>query len=60
MPLKILGLNHNTAPVEIREKVVFDGEAVAYALRDIRDIDGVEEAVLPPKFLRCIHHRSGR
>ena len=46
MPLKILGLNHNTAPVEIREKVVFDGDAVAYALRDIRDIDGVEEAVL--------------
>ena len=46
MPLKILGLNHNTAPVEIREKVVFAGEEVAYALRDVRDIDGVDEAVL--------------
>jgi glutamyl-tRNA reductase len=46
MPLKILGLNHNTAPVEIREKVVFAGEEVGYALRDVRDIDGVDEAVL--------------
>ena len=46
MPLKILGLNHNTAPVEIREKVVFAGEEVAYALRDVREIDGVDEAVL--------------
>ena len=46
MPLKILGLNHNTAPVEIREKVVFAGDEVAYALRDVRDIDGVDEAVL--------------
>ena len=46
MPLKILGLNHNTAPVEIREKVVFEGKEVAHALRDIRDIDGVDEAVL--------------
>ncbi len=46
MPLKILGLNHNTAPVEIREKVVFAGEEIAYALRDVRDIDGVDEAVL--------------
>ena len=46
MPLKILGLNHNTAPVEIREKVVFAGDEVSYALRDVRDIDGVDEAVL--------------
>src|SRR5210317_2147384 len=46
MPLKILGLNHNTAPVEIREQVVFAGEQIPGALQAVRDIDGVDEAVL--------------
>ena len=46
MPLKILGLNHNTAPVEIREQVVFAGEQIPGALQAVRDIQGVEEAVL--------------
>ena len=32
MPLFILGLNHNTAPVEIREQVVFEGDEVDRAL----------------------------
>jgi glutamyl-tRNA reductase len=30
MPLKILGLNHNTAPVEIREQVVFSGDEIGH------------------------------
>jgi glutamyl-tRNA reductase len=46
MPLKILGLNHNTAPVEIREQVVFAGEQIPGALQAVRSIDGVDEAVL--------------
>jgi len=46
MPLKILGLNHNTAPVEIREQVVFAGEEIGRALTRVRDLDGVDEAVL--------------
>lgn len=46
MPLKILGLNHNTAPVEIREKVVFAGDGVAHALTAVRGLEGVDEAVL--------------
>jgi len=46
MPLKILGLNHNTAPVEIREQVVFAGDAIGEALAAVRGIEGVEEAVL--------------
>ena len=46
MPLQILGLNHNTAPVEIREQVVFSGEDVARALTALTGIDGVDEAVL--------------
>jgi len=28
MPLQILGLNHNTAPVEIREQLVFSGDDI--------------------------------
>ena len=46
MPLKILGLNHNTAPVEIREQVVFAGDEIGPALCRVRDLDGVREAVL--------------
>ena len=46
MPLQILGLNHNTAPVEIREQVVFDGGEVDRALDEIASLAGVEEAVL--------------
>ena len=46
MPLQILGLNHNTAPVEIREQVVFAGDEVPRALKDLLQIDGVDEAIL--------------
>ncbi|MEM6513319.1 MAG: glutamyl-tRNA reductase [Pseudomonadota bacterium] len=46
MPLKVLGLNHNTAPVEIREQVVFAGNDLAAALNDVRRLPGVDEAVL--------------
>jgi len=46
MPLKILGLNHNTAPVEIREQVVFAGDEIGRALARVRDLQGVDEALL--------------
>lgn len=46
MPLHILGLNHNTAPVEIREQVVFTGNEVDDALAAIMQLDGVDEAVI--------------
>lgn len=46
MALHILGLNHNTAPVEIREQVVFAGEAVGPALQRLAALQGVAEAVL--------------
>ena len=46
MSLKILGLNHNTAPVEIREQVVYSGDEIAAALTRLREIEGVDEAVL--------------
>ncbi|MDH4110888.1 MAG: glutamyl-tRNA reductase, partial [Gammaproteobacteria bacterium] len=46
MPLKILGLNHNTAPVEIRERIVFAGDTVAPALRQVVTLEDVGEAVI--------------
>ncbi len=46
MRLQILGLNHNTAPVEIREQVVFAGDEVGRALVHLTETDGVDEAVL--------------
>jgi glutamyl-tRNA reductase len=46
MPLKILGLNHNTAPVEIREQVVFAGDDIGRALTRVRDLQGIDEALL--------------
>ncbi|MBT8079502.1 MAG: glutamyl-tRNA reductase [Gammaproteobacteria bacterium] len=46
MPLHILGLNHTTAPVEIREQVVFSGDDAARALRTVTGLAGIDEAVL--------------
>jgi glutamyl-tRNA reductase len=46
MRLQILGLNHNTAPIEIREQVVFAGDEVGRAVARLAELDGVEEAVL--------------
>jgi len=42
MALHILGLNHNTAPVEIREQVVFAGEAVGPARE--RELERIRRA----------------
>lgn len=46
MPLHILGLNHNTAPVEIREQVVFTGDEIDHALAQVVALEGVGEAVV--------------
>ena len=46
MPLHILGLNHNTAPVEIREQVVFDGDDIDRALGELQKLDGIAEIVI--------------
>jgi len=46
MSLKILGLNHSTAPVEIREQVIYTGDDVARALAAVVALDGVREAVV--------------
>lgn len=46
MPLNILGLNHNTAPVEIREQVIYSGDDIARALAELVQLQGIDEAVI--------------
>ncbi|OOZ50064.1 glutamyl-tRNA reductase [Solemya velum gill symbiont] len=41
-----LGINHKTAPVDIREKVAFGPDIVVAALRGLREQAGAEEAVI--------------
>jgi len=46
MPLHILGLNHNTAPVEIREQVIYSGDNISRALAELVRLQGIDEAVI--------------
>ena len=46
MPLIAIGLNHQTAPLSMREKVAVDAAALPDALAALRALDGVEEAAL--------------
>nr|WP_298728830.1 glutamyl-tRNA reductase [uncultured Steroidobacter sp.] len=46
MPLVVIGINHRTAPVEIREKMVFAGEELPEALRELAGQPGVREALI--------------
>ncbi|MDP9084454.1 MAG: glutamyl-tRNA reductase [Pseudomonadota bacterium] len=46
MAVKILGINHKTAPVALREKIAFSEERLVAALRTLRQQNGVVEAVI--------------
>lgn len=46
MPLFTLGLSHKSAPLAVRERVVFDTEHVAPALTRLQAHEGVQEAAL--------------
>lgn len=46
MQLTVLGLNHKTAPVEIRERFNFSHDRVASILRRLRNYDNISEAIL--------------
>lgn len=48
MQLTVLGLNHRTAPVEIRERFNFSNDRVASILRRLRNYDNIPEAMLLP------------
>lgn len=46
MSLVVIGINHRTAPIEIREKMVFAGEELPAALRELAGQPGVREALI--------------
>lgn len=46
MPFVTLGINHQTAPVDIREKLAFNREQLPEVLGALRELSGVEEAVV--------------
>lgn len=46
MPLIALGINHNTAPVEIREQLSFSDQELGSVLRELAGLPGVEEVAV--------------
>ena len=46
MALLSLGINHLTAPVDIREKVAFSPEQMSQALNELQDIPAINESVI--------------
>ncbi|QIK37183.1 glutamyl-tRNA reductase [Caldichromatium japonicum] len=46
MKLLVLGLNHKTAPVDVRERLAFGPDIIAGALRDLLNCEEVREGVI--------------
>ncbi|MCX6543340.1 MAG: glutamyl-tRNA reductase [Acidobacteria bacterium] len=46
MHVQLLGINHHTAPIELREALAMDGATVQAVLREIRSNGAVSEAVI--------------
>lgn len=46
MTILVVGLNHKSAPVDIRERIAFGPDILAGALRNLTDQHGVDEGVI--------------
>jgi glutamyl-tRNA reductase len=46
MSLVVVGVNHRTAPVEVRERVVFEPARIPDALRELRSLPEIQESVI--------------
>jgi glutamyl-tRNA reductase len=46
MSLVVVGINHRTAPVEVRERVVFEPARIPDALQQLRGLSDVHESVI--------------
>jgi glutamyl-tRNA reductase len=46
MQLYVIGVNHTTAPIQIRENVAFNSEHLGSALRELTSHDATEAAIL--------------
>jgi glutamyl-tRNA reductase len=60
MSLKILGINHKTAPVALREKVAFSEDRLVAALHALRQESGVAEVVILSTCNRTEVYWTGR
>ncbi len=62
MPLLVIGLNHKTAPVAIRERIAFGPDQLTQALAGFTGVEGVSEAVILSTCNRtevyCWHRRA--
>jgi glutamyl-tRNA reductase len=46
MSLLVLGLNHRTAPIDVRERIVFDAERLPQALAALGVLNGIHEGLI--------------
>ncbi|OOO01647.1 MAG: Glutamyl-tRNA reductase [Chromatiales bacterium USCg_Taylor] len=46
MPLLVVGINHKTAPIAVRERVMFTPDRLPHALSEFRRVEGVNEALI--------------
>lgn len=46
MQLTVLGLNHKSAPVDIREQIAYEGDTLHAVLKQLISLDTVDEAVV--------------
>ncbi len=46
MSLVVVGINHRTAPIEVRERVVFEPARMPEALRDLATLPSVQESLI--------------
>jgi glutamyl-tRNA reductase len=64
MSLVVVGINHRTAPVEVRERVVFEPARIPDALQQLRNLPDVHETVIVSTCNRtelyCVTDRLGR
>lgn len=63
MSLVVVGINHRTAPVEVRERVVFEPARIPDALQELRGLPDVRESVIVSTCNRtelyCVTETSG-
>ncbi len=64
MSLVVVGINHRTAPVEVRERVVFEPSRIPEALRELRSLPEVRESVIVSTCNRtelyCVSESAGQ
>lgn len=46
MPIIVCGINHKTAPIELREKIIFPSDKLGLYLQDLSVNENIQEAIL--------------